>query len=96
MNDIPSIMMLSDNVKNMLKIIQTHFQSNGAIIVFCEGDSLLASSEEQIEFPIELLIYGDMSFSAGIGRSTAMALLALKKAKGLGKKRVELFLDELK
>lgn len=63
--------------------------------MFCEGDSLLASSEEQIELPIELLIHGNISFSGGIGRSTAMALLALKKAKGLGKKRIEIFKGEL-
>lgn len=63
--------------------------------MFCEGDSLLASSEEQIELPIELLIHGNISFSGGIGKSTSMALLALKKAKGLGKKRIEIFMGEL-
>ncbi len=63
--------------------------------MFCEGDSLLASSEEQIMLPIEMLVHGDISFSAGIGKSTAMALLALKKAKGLGKKRIEMFMGEL-
>ncbi len=64
--------------------------------MFCEGDSLLASTEEKIELSIELLTHGNISFSGGIGRSTAMALLALKKAKGLGKKRIEIINGELR
>ena len=86
---------MSENVKDALKAIQSHFQSNSGIIIFCEGDSLLASSEEQIELPTVLLTHGNLSFSGGVGKSTAMALLALKKAKGLGKRRVEIFMGEL-
>lgn len=55
----------------------------------------MASSEVQIELSKQMLTQGDISFSAGIAQSTAMALLALKKAKGLGKKRVEIFMGEL-
>ncbi|MCI5207908.1 MAG: mCpol domain-containing protein [Candidatus Electrothrix sp. ATG2] len=94
-NDISSILLLSENVKLALKEIKNHFESNGGVIVFCEGDSLLASSEKQVELPIDLLFHNTISFSAGVGKTTAMALLALKKAKGLGKKRVEIFMGEL-
>lgn len=87
---------MSENVKDALRIIQTHFEYNGGITIFCEGDSLLASSEKPICLSVDMLIHENISFSAGIGKSTAVALLALKKAKGLGKKRVEVINGELK
>jgi len=40
------------------------------------------------------LVFDDISFSAGIGNSPDKALLALKKAKGLGKKRIEKFIGD--
>ena len=95
-NDISAIRALSENVRNSLSRIQDYFLAEGGETIFCEGDSILLCSENEIYLPIKILIHNDISFSAGIGRTTAMALLALKKAKGLGKRRVEVFMDELR
>lgn len=95
-NDISSIVHLSNNVKNRLIDIEQYLCSEGAKIVFSEGDSLLAHSDTEIRLPIELLTENEISFSAGVGKTPALALLALKKAKGLGKKRVEFFREELR
>lgn len=95
-NDIQSIRELSATVKESLSKIREHLSSNGGEIIFCEGDSLLAFSKEEINISIDILIEESISFSAGIGKTTAMALLALKKAKGLGKKRIEAIIGELR
>lgn len=63
-------------------------------MIFCEGDSLLAYADDYIGLTKEMLMDTDISFSAGVGKTPGSALLALKKAKGLGKKRVEIFMEE--
>lgn len=95
-NDISAIRSLSKDVKKALLAIQDYFLIRGGETIFCEGDSILIRSETKINLPTELLTHNNISFSAGIGITTAMALLALKKAKGLGKKRIEIFMDELR
>ena len=79
-NDVSAIIRLSGDVKEALEKIKVHLLSNGGKVIFCEGDSLLIESEKQISLSNDILIHGEFSFSAGIGRSTAMALLALKKS----------------
>lgn len=69
---------------------------NGGQVLFFEGDSLLVCSDKLVELPVDYFIYDDISFSIGIGKSPSLSLLALKKAKGLGKKRVEKFLESIK
>jgi GTP cyclohydrolase III len=93
-NDISAIEHLSLNVKNTLSHILQYLCSEDAKIIFCEGDSLLAYSDKYISLPNEMLIESEISFSAGIGKTPGAALLALKKAKGLGKKRTEIFMEE--
>lgn len=88
-NDVDSILCLSELVKSALRSIKVYIETMGGDVLFCEGDSLLAISEEVIALPMDLLVLDDISFSTGVGESTATALLALKKAKGLGKKRIE-------
>ena len=50
----------------------------------------LVTSEPEI-ISIEKINFGEISFSIGVGCSPSTSLLALKKAKGLGKKRIEFF-----
>ncbi|HED4401096.1 TPA: hypothetical protein R4323_002595, partial [Pasteurella multocida] len=47
----------------------------------------------EIEIP-NFLSSGDITFSIGIGSSASNAMLALKKAKGLGKNRLERILGD--
>jgi hypothetical protein len=64
-------------------------EGQGASIVFCAGDGLLA--ESQHELTVGDLVTGPSgtSFSIGVGASSSDSVLALKKAKGLGRSRVE-------
>ncbi len=92
LNDINSIKSLSLDIKSHLSQIKKYLEENKAVIIFCGGDSLLATSEEEIKIDMNKLIFKEYTFSAGIGSSCCNATLALKKAKGLGKKRVEVIL----
>ena len=91
-NDLDSIKFLSENVYLCLDEIKVFLENNGAKIVFCGGDSILALSETRIDLKINNISFDSFSFSAGIGQSCCNATLALMKAKGLGKKRIEVML----
>lgn len=91
-NDLESIKYLSRNVYKCLERIRGYLEKNSATIVFCGGDSILATSENRIELSVDKLTFGEFSFSAGISNTCCNATLALKKAKGLGKKRIEVIL----
>lgn len=95
-NNLVALKDFSIRVKSALLKIRQYMCSQGCEIVFCEGDSLLACSDFPVDLSMQLLTHNDISFSAGIGTSSALALLALKKAKGLGKKRIEVFVGEPK
>lgn len=89
LNEIQEIQNLSNSIYQYLDEIRNYLEDNSATIVFCGGDSLLAISEELINISIDNLVFEEISFSVGIGSSCCNATLALKKAKGLGKKRIE-------
>jgi len=91
-NDVDAIKRLSSSVHLCLKKIREHLEDNSAAIVFCGGDSILAISEKKIPITIDNLTFGEFSFSVGVGSTCCNATLALKKAKGLGKKRIETML----
>ncbi len=91
-NDIDSIRELSRKIYQCLNEIRKYLEENSATIIFCSGDSILATSTKMIPIIIDNLTFNDYSFSAGIGSTCCNATLALKKAKGLGKKRVEVML----
>jgi hypothetical protein len=92
LNDIDGVKRLSGYVDNFLKSLEDYFVAEGADIVFSGGDSLLACSDMYIDISIEKINFGEISFSIGVGCSPSTSLLALKKAKGLGKKRIEFFI----
>lgn len=91
-DDLNSIKHLSASVYECLENIRVFLIANSATIIFCGGDSILATSENRIDISIEKLTFGQFSFSAGISNTCCNATLALKKAKGLGKKRIEVML----
>lgn len=78
-----------------LNWVRQTLEDQGASIVFCAGDGLLAHSE--VELRVVDLISGPAgtNFSVGVGMCPSDAVLALKKAKGLGRSRVETQFTEL-
>ena len=91
-DNIESLKKLSENVYKYIEEIKKYLEEESATIIFYGGDSILATSTKKIGINIEKLKFDDMSFSAGIGNTCCNATLALKKAKGLGKKRIEVIL----
>ena len=86
---INEVSLLSFSITASVNQLQKYMQARGADIIFCAGDGLLAMSHEIIDVEPLLNINEDITFSIGIGETSSNALLALKKAKGLGKARKE-------
>jgi hypothetical protein len=88
-NDPAAAQAFSSRVTKDVQYIRRYFEERGASIVFCAGDGLLAQSSESIAAEPVIQGTSGTTFSVGVGDTTANALLALKKAKGLGKARLE-------
>ena len=87
-NDINRLREYSQRCRDALAGIASSLRPAGCEVIFCEGDSLLAVSSDLVDLSGILPTNGELTFSAGIGCKPELALLALKKAKGLGKKQV--------
>lgn len=90
-NDLEKAKKISKMIEKSLETINQKFIEEGAETIFLAGDSLLVRSHELIHLPDHLLQYNDMTFSMGVANSPSDAVLALKKAKGLGKNRTIVF-----
>jgi len=88
-NNIKEVKLFSTKVKHALSILEKLLLENKCEIIFSAGDSILASSKNKINIDNIPLIQGKISFSMGVGKSAEQALLALKRAKALGKRRYE-------
>jgi len=88
-NDIAGVKVFSNKVKTALTLLEKFLQKNNCEIIFSAGDSILAFSKNKIKLSDTPLIQGEISFSMGVGKSGEQALLALKRAKALGKRRYE-------
>ena len=88
-NDIEGVSRLSDQLSSYFCTLADILESQGFSIVFCGGDSILASSRHGIvssifeEFPI-----GPCTLSAGLAETAEKAYLALQLAKARGKNQV--------
>lgn len=69
--------------------IKKYMIEHGALIIFSAGDGLLAKTPLLIDAKVLIQGYSELTFSIGIGDTAPNSLLALKKAKGLGKSRIE-------
>lgn len=87
-DDLSGASEISSTVENALRKLNELFVSKGAETIFLAGDSVLLKSKSFIDLPISSYRFGLVTFSVGIGNSPSSAVLALKKAKGLGKSRV--------
>ena len=88
-NKIEEVRLFSEDVNNALTRIKRFLIDHDCEIIFAAGDSILATSAKQVTLKNVPLIQGQISFSMGVGKSSDQALLALKKAKALGKSRYE-------
>ena len=82
-------------VADALDSLRERFETKGARIVFCAGDSLLAEAGNAIVDQLPPPASGPVSWSIGIGKTPSHAVLALKLAKGLGRNRVSYFPEEV-
>lgn len=89
-NKIEEVKLFSEEVNNALTHVKKFLVDHDCKIIFAAGDSILATSAKQLSLKNVPLIQGQISFSMGVGKSSEQALLALKKAKALGKSRYEI------
>lgn len=87
-DDLDRAREISLALNEKLEEINSYLRSCGAETIFLGGDSVLLKASNLIKLPVDLLNDGAYSFSVGIAKSPSEALLALKKAKGLGKNRI--------
>jgi len=87
-NDLDQAYLFSKIIVEKLDKIKCFFELHGGKVIFCAGDSILIELNERIDVPKKLIDEGKYSFSVGVSTSPSGCVLALKKAKGLGKNRV--------
>ena len=87
-DDLAAAAEVSGRVESALHRVNGFFIESGAETVFLAGDSVLLMADHLIDCPEKYLQNGEITFSMGIGNTPSDAVLALKKAKGLGKNRI--------
>lgn len=87
--DVAAVRTYSQIVETAVRLIRGRLLDQGCSIIFCAGDSILAEAPALLPKEVTPTSVGGISFSIGIGRTCADALLALKRAKGLGRGRME-------
>jgi hypothetical protein len=77
----------SSTIDHGVERICARLEELGAKILFRGGDSVLAESVHILDLELHSLNSneGEITWSAGIGKTASLALLALKKAKALGR-----------
>src|SRR5690349_4262100 len=91
-NDIEGSRDYSKHVTQYFEEIAALIVKAGGSIVFCGGDSILASaSEASLLKLINTIVLPKVAFSGGIGLTPEMAYLALQLAKARGKNRIVQF-----
>jgi len=60
----------SQKVESSLNKIKEHIERGGGYCIFCAGDSLFAVSDRLIELSKENLMFEDITFSGGVGKSS--------------------------
>ena len=88
-NNIEGTVLYVDNVRKELERIRNYLIKLEGEILFMGGDGMMVRFKEQPNIDIDYILSGNISWSIGIGKTPSGAVLALKKAKGLGKGRIE-------
>lgn len=80
----------SESVISSVNMVKEYFKEQHADIIFAGGDNILVKSSIMIDIVSPLPSVGNITWSVGIGSRIDKATLALKKAKGLGRNRIEM------
>lgn len=80
----------SKNIILSVDMVRKYFEMQKADIIFAGGDNILVKSNWKIELALPLPSMDRITWSIGIGDTIEKATLALKKAKGLGRNRIEI------
>lgn len=90
-NSVEQASSFSKFITEELSRLSSYFESEGCKVVFCGGDSILISAPSGFLINKSILTKNGTTWSVGIGEEPSQAVLALKKAKGLGRNRIEYF-----
>ncbi len=83
-NDELQIVQFANFVSESLKKLEDELKKYGCKIIFASGDSILAKTTLKFNPTKINRMFGDITFSLGIGETPLEAMLALKKAKSNG------------
>ena len=83
-NDVYKIKNFANEVWDALHTLEQQLLDKNCEIIFASGDSIFAKSNEKFDVEQIIRIYGDVTFSLGVGNTPLEAMLALKKAKSQG------------
>lgn len=93
-DNLEDIQAYARTVSNHVGVIVSTLEAHSGTIIFAAGDSVLATCDLYIPLDkLPLRGNDEITFSAGVGRSMTSAWIALKRAKGLGRDRIEQLLD---
>ena len=88
-NDVEGASKLSKSLVEFFNSLRFYLERQGCTIVFCGGDSVLASNyHSNLDVWFDSLLPGPCTISIGIGPTPEYAYLALQSAKARGKNRV--------
>lgn len=88
-NDIAGVALLSERLSNFFSTIAAVLEEKQFAIIFCGGDSILATSKHDIAATVfKAFPSGPCTVSAGIAETAERAYLALQLAKARGKNQV--------
>ena len=90
-NNVENIVTYSKLIAAELIRISSYLKKLNYEIIFSGGDSILAVTAGESNVDLRILNENGITWSVGIGDSPSHAALALKKAKALGRSRIEFF-----
>ena len=88
-NQEKEVAAFSKKITLSVNMVRKYFEEQNADIIFAGGDNILVKSSTEIQIIAPLPSVGNITWSVGIGNTIDKATLALKKAKGLGRNRIE-------
>lgn len=78
-------------IKTEVNRLESYLVGLGCVVRFSGGDSILVEAPEKIAIKQTEVSKNGITWSVGIGKTVSQAALALKKAKALGRNRIEYY-----
>ncbi|WVM89541.1 mCpol domain-containing protein [Halopseudomonas pachastrellae] len=95
-NNVDDLVAVNNLVQDRTRKIAAYLKSQGFEIIFCAADGVAGATKLEFDAgyiysQIKLISDGDLSFSAGVGKSLREAYVALLSAKSSGKGKLQCF-----